>query len=233
MSKEAIILAGGLGTRLQSVVSEVPKCLAPIENKPFLFYQIDYLIKQRIEHFILAIGYKKEQVVDFIQHRFPSIKVSFSIEEELLGTGGAIKQALDFTTEKHCLVLNGDSYFPIDLVHFYQVHQSNNALCTIALKPMINFSRYGSVELKQHLVQRFNEKSVCRQGLINGGIYYIDTEKFKKIKFLQKFSFENEFLSVFCQQKLIYGEIYNNYFIDIGIPEDYYTFSEKVKEGLI
>ncbi len=233
MTKEAIILAGGLGTRLQSVVHEVPKCLAPIHNKPFLFYQIDYLLKQGITHFILAVGYKKEQVFEFMNQYFPCVKVSFSIEEELLGTGGAIYQALDYTLASDCLILNGDSYFPIDIAHFYQKHFSYHALCTIALKPMEQFSRYGNVLIENQVVQQFMEKTYCSTGFINGGVYYINTEKFKKIKFSKKFSFETEFLNVFCHQKKIYGEIYNHYFIDIGIPEDYHAFQEKVKDGLM
>src|SRR5450432_2007636 len=104
---EAIILAGGLGTRLRSAVPDLPKCMAPVAGKPFLFYVINHLQKQGIDKFIFSLGYKSEVIIEYTKAQYPKTSIQFTIEEEPLGTGGAIKLAASKATDKNVLVLNG------------------------------------------------------------------------------------------------------------------------------
>src|SRR5258706_6567248 len=141
---ELIILAGGLGTRLRSVVSDLPKCMAPVNGKPFLSYVIDYFQQQGIEKFIYTLGYKHEIIIDYLSQftaHHPSLIFQYSIEEEPLGTGGAIKQAFSYVTEKNVLVANGDTLFKVNTTTLVSFHSLNAADCTLALKPMKNFNR--------------------------------------------------------------------------------------------
>jgi len=229
MIKEAIILAGGLGTRLRSVVSELPKCMAPVAGKPFLHYVIVHLQKQGVDKFIFSIGYKSEAIIEYL-NQLSTINYQLSIEDEPLGTGGAIKLACNKVTEKNILVLNGDTLFSVDVLKLSALHELNNADCTLSLKPMQNFDRYGVVELNENLsVASFKEKQFYNNGLINGGVYALNAEKFVTEKLPEKFSFEKDYLEKFYTKRKMYGFIQDEYFIDIGIPEDY----ERAQKELI
>lgn len=229
MIKECIILAGGLGTRLRSVVSELPKCMAPVAGKPFLHYVISYLQKQGIEKFIFSVGYKSESIIKYIEEETKNYKlqttnfqIQFSIEAKPLGTGGAIKLSAAKATEKNVLVVNGDTLFSIDVSKLSAFHQMCGADCTLSLKPMQNFERYGVVELnKDYSISSFKEKQFYESGLINGGVYALHTEKFLKEDLPQKFSFEKDYLEKYFDKRRMYGVVQDEYFIDIGIPEDY------------
>ncbi|CAN5136840.1 nucleotidyltransferase family protein [soil metagenome] len=222
MIKQAIILAGGLGTRLRSVVTDLPKCLAPVAGKPFLHYVITHLQKNGIEEFVFSIGYKGDAIVDYVNSAFSGLNFSFSIEEEPLGTGGAIKHALTSVDETNVIIVNGDTLFSVDLQNLSIFHKANKADCTLALKPMTNFDRYGVVELNEHnRIISFKEKSFYKQGLINGGIYGLNVKSFLSESLPQIFSFEKDYLEKFCNKKRMFGFEEDSYFIDIGIPEDY------------
>ena len=146
MIKEAIILAGGLGTRLRSVVADIPKCMAPVAGKPFLHYVIKHLQKEGIENFIFSVGYKSESIISYVKKEL-SNKFQFSIENEPLGTGGAIKLACEKISDHNVLACNGDTLFKIHLHQLSNFHLLHDADCTLCLKPMENFERYGVVEL--------------------------------------------------------------------------------------
>ena len=222
MIKEAIILAGGLGTRLRSVVADLPKCMAPVAGKPFLHYVIQYLQKEGVDKFIFSVGYKYKAIEEFIQEQYPALDAEFSVEEEPLGTGGAIKLSCGKATEKNVLVLNGDTMFSVRLDKLSHFHSKHNADCTLSLKPMNNFDRYGVVELnKDHSIALFKEKQFYEIGLINGGIYALNAENFLQEETPDKFSFEKDYLEKYFQQRKMYGLVQDEYFIDIGIPEDY------------
>lgn len=217
--KEAIILAGGLGTRLRSVLTDLPKCMAPVAGKPFLFYLINYLKQQGIEKFIFSLGYKHEIIQQYLLENFSSLNMVFVVEEEPLGTGGAAHLACTKATEEDVLLLNGDTFFKIDIRQLEDLHFTKQADCTISLKPMHNFDRYGVVELDSEAqVKRFREKEFYKEGLINGGIYILNVRSFLQQHFPARFSFENDYLK--NDQHKLYGSIQDNYFIDIGIPED-------------
>jgi len=222
MIKEAIILAGGLGTRLRSVVADLPKCMAPVAGKPFLYFVIEHLLKQGIDRFIFSVGYKSEMIIDYVNAQYPDLDKQFSIEAEPLGTGGAVKLACSVASEDNVLVLNGDTLFKIDVECLSAFHSSNSADCSLCLKPMNDFNRYGVVELNEDAsIVSFREKQQYDFGLINGGVYALNVESFTKEDLPQKFSFEKEYLEVFFDKRKMYGLLQDEYFIDIGIPEDF------------
>ncbi len=219
---EAIILAGGLGTRLRSAVPNLPKCMAPVAGKPFLYHVINQLRLQGIEKIIFSLGYMHQAITDWLQQEFASLQYDFVIENEPLGTGGAIQLALQKTHTENVFVANGDTLFRFNAAEMMQLHLQNNAACTLALKPMQHFNRYGVVETNAGgIVTGFKEKQLYHSGTINAGLYLIQKTDFLNHLFPQKFSFEKDYLEKFVGQNKLYGIVQNQYFIDIGIPEDY------------
>ena len=219
---EAIILAGGFGLRLKPEVPNLPKCMAPINGKPFISFVIEYLQSQGIEKFIFALGYKHEMFENYLASKLSPEHYQLSIETEPLGTGGAIKLACLKATGKNVIALNGDTLFKVDIMKLAAFHTVCKADCTLSLKLMVNFSRYGVVELnKDSSIQSFKEKQFYEQGLINGGLYALNTERFSKEPLPARFSFEKNYLEKLYQQRRMYGVVQDEYFIDIGIPEDY------------
>ncbi len=226
----AIILAGGLGTRLRSAVPDLPKCMAPVNGRPFIGYVIDYFVSQGINWFILSLGYMHEVIIEYINKNYPLLDVVFSIEEEPLGTGGAIKLACAKASVKNVVVTNGDTLFKANINALTAFHNTNLAQCTLALKPMKNFSRYGVVSLHTDgSVERFREKQFYAEGLINGGLYVLNVKDFLQEELPEKFSFEKDYLEKLFAQRRMFGLPQDAYFIDIGIPEDYMRVQEELK----
>ena len=231
---EVIILAGGLGTRLRSVVSEVPKCMAPVAGKPFLWYLLKYLTRFDVNRVILSVGYLREVIfkwIDEVKDEF-SFEFDYAIEEQPLGTGGGIKLALEKAKDERVFVLNGDTFFDVDLMQLYDAHMIGKKAITLALKPMKRFDRYGTVNLEPvtGTILSFNEKQYCDEGLINGGVYVIskDAPIFEGLG--EKFSFETAVLEPQCSRHQLLGIVQNVFFIDIGIPEDYQRAQVEMKE---
>jgi D-glycero-alpha-D-manno-heptose 1-phosphate guanylyltransferase len=220
--KEAIVLAGGLGTRLRAAVPDLPKCMAPVNGRPFLSYIIDYYSSLGVEKFIFALGYKHEVIVGWIKQQYPALNVEYAIEKEPLGTGGAIQLAVEKAREKDLLIINGDTLFKIDLPMLTSFHEKNASACTLALKPMKDFERYGVVEINEEgLITRFKEKKHYQEGLINGGAYLLNVGRFRQQKRPSVFSFEKDYLERCYTFMPMYGCVQEGYFIDIGIPEDF------------
>jgi len=220
--KEAIILAGGLGTRLRDAVPGLPKCMAPVNGKPFLSYLVDYLQKEGIEQFIFSLGYRYEMIESLLRQQYPSLSYQSVVEDEPLGTGGAIKLACKAATDKTVLVVNGDTFFKINLGKLSGFHHMCGAHCTLSLKPMKQFDRYGVVELNtDYSISNFREKQYYESGLINGGIYALHAVKFLAEELPDKFSFEKDYLEKFYTSRRMFGVVQDEYFIDIGIPEDF------------
>lgn len=218
---DIIILAGGLGTRLREVVSDVPKPLAPINGKPFL----DILLHQLHQftqkaQLILSVGYKKEA----FKTRYPHCL--FSEEETPLGTGGALKKALTFAKTSDVLVLNGDSYFNVDLAEMVRNHRENGAEITMACRKVDDISRYGAVDFDpEKRLKAFIEKEASKlPGWINGGIYLMKKnllDPFPNTPFsLEKEGFPN------LLQKRFFTYPASGIFIDIGTKESYYQAQE-------
>lgn len=219
---ECIILAGGLGTRLQSVVQDVPKCMAPVNSKPFLHYLFDYAEQQGCTKIILSLGYKHEQVTGWLKTQQRSFAIDYVIEETPLGTGGGIQLALQKATSRNVIVLNGDTMFRVPLQQMMQFHMQQRAATTVALKLMQNFDRYGVVKTDNTgRIKAFEEKKPQAEGLINGGIYIIDKDELATKNLPAKFSFEKDYFEAFVQEGKMFGYLSDGYFIDIGIPSDY------------
>jgi D-glycero-alpha-D-manno-heptose 1-phosphate guanylyltransferase len=222
---DAILLAGGLGTRLRSVVSEVAKCMAPVAGEPFLAYLLRYLSRYpQVDRVLLSVGYLRESIISWVEaHRadYP-FTFDFVIEETPLGTGGGIRLALDHARSEQVWVLNGDTFFDVDLTQMAAATPCDAAI-TLALCPMRNFSRYGTVALAADgRITEFREKIQCADGLINGGVTLINRRLLDLTQLPEKFSFETEVLVPAAAAGRLYGVVQNGYFIDIGIPEDYH-----------
>ncbi len=150
------------------------------------------------------------------------LNAQFSIEEEPLGTGGAVKLACNMATEKNVLILNGDTLFKIEIDKLTAFHDTHSADCTLALKPMQDFDRYGVVNLNNdNSIASFKEKQYYKSGLINGGVYALNVAGFLQQELPQKFSFEKDYLEQYFEKRKMYGVVQDVYFIDIGIPEDF------------
>jgi len=220
--KEAIILAGGLGTRLREAVPDLPKCMAPVAGKPFISYVIDYLRMQGVERFVFSLGYKWGVIENYLLSDYSTLQYTIVIEEEPLGTGGAIRLALQKTKETDIVIANGDTLFKVDLESLLKVHHEHQSTCTLSLKPMLNFDRYGVVMTDSDgRIISFKEKKFYTEGLINGGLYILDKEKFLEHNFDTVFSFEKDYLEKYYKQDPFYSNVQDGYFIDIGIPEDF------------
>ena len=221
ITNEAIVLAGGLGTRLQEVLPETPKCMAPIGGKPFLAYVLDYLAASGISKVILSVGYRNDQVISYFGDTYKSIELVYAIETEPLGTGGAVKAALKLTSLDEIFVLNGDTYFIPDLVKMEQHHTVNLADATIAVKEFADASRYGRlVTNASGYITGFMEKEPeAGSGWINGGIYLLKRSIIESIREL-KFSLEHEVFRKLCTNFRMQAYRTDAFFLDIGIPAD-------------
>ncbi len=227
---EAIILAGGLGTRLQGVIGQHPKCMAPVDGKPFLHYVLDYLDRQGCTRAIVSLGYKHNVVMKWLESQPIYFELDVVIEDEPLGTGGGILAAMEEAESADVAVLNGDTMFVADLREQMKFHRERGASCTLALKEMQNFDRYGVVNTNDKgLITSFEEKQPRDRGMINGGIYMLNTAAFLGKQFPNKFSFEKEYLEQYVGEKKFYGFESKGYFIDIGIPEDYARAQDELK----
>jgi len=205
--------------------------MAPVNGRPFLFYVINYLRSQGIENFIFSLGYKHEVIEAYLQNEFPTLDFQYLIEKEPLGTGGAILASCYKTSEQTVLVVNGDTIFKADIEKAIANHTKQESDCTLLLKPMENFDRYGVVELnKDYSIKSFEEKKFYKKGLINGGVYILNTEQFLAEELPEKFSFEKDYLEKYFETRKIYGSVQDEYFIDIGIPEDYFRVQQELKQ---
>ncbi len=229
---EAVFLAGGFGTRLQSVVKEVPKPMADINGKPFLHYLILYYKKQGIKHIVLSVGYLHKIVQNYFGNSYDGVKISYAIEDHPLGTGGAIKKSLELTNANHVFVANGDTMFAVNLQDIADFHFYNHADFTLVARKVNEVSRYGSVILNnQNQIVGFSEKNnASGEGYINGGVYLIDKLFLNKFDFPEKFSIEKDFFEKHFTEGRFFGKPCRNYFIDIGIPEDYKRAQKEFKD---
>jgi D-glycero-alpha-D-manno-heptose 1-phosphate guanylyltransferase len=221
MLDTVIILAGGLGTRLKSVLPDTPKCLAPINNKPFIGQLLNFLKNQGINKFIFSLGFKNELVIRYLDEEFDDMNICYSVEKEQLGTGGAIKLALANVISEDVLVINGDTFFNNDLALFYKFHQANASKFTMALTMVESNDRFGSVIIdEQNKIIGFSEKTQNSSVLINAGQYIINRKYFLNFNLKDKFSIELDYFQNNDFEKTIYGYEYLSDFIDIGIPDD-------------
>jgi len=222
--KEVIILAGGKGTRLKSVVKDIPKPMAPVANRPFLAFILDYLAQYPIEHVVLSVGYRWDAIKEYFGQTYKGIRLSYAVEKIPLGTGGGIKLAAEFCSSEDIFVLNGDTLFDVNLMSMWKALNFNSLTLGIGVKKMFEFDRYGTLSFdNQGYITHFFEKQYRSQGWINGGVYLLNRQYLFDLPLPEKFSFEKEILEKrFAQDRFrIFSETTSAYFIDIGIPTDY------------
>lgn len=226
---EAIILVGGFGTRLRSLVSDVPKPMALVNKRPFIEYVLDHWIPFGIDHFIFAAGYKHEQILNHFGKSYKGIAIDYSIEPDPLGTGGGLYLAFEkIVEEKPFFVINGDSFFSINPREVTRFHTAKGSSVTLVLRRMETAVRYGNVHLDTSgkILQFASPVSGNPPYMINGGVYFFEynylKEKTRKWEKRSRLSLEMDlFPSWLLEGDLIYGKEETGFFIDIGVPEDF------------
>lgn len=218
----AIILAGGFGTRLQSVVADVPKPLAPIAGKPFLVWLMQAMMKDGVTGFTLSVHHQWEKIRDYFDANPIGVPVDYAVEEAPLGTGGAIAYAL-----AHCkatapvIVVNGDTFVGVDYKAIYDNHIQSGAKLTMVLRHLPDTSRYGVIVTEGSTITSFAKGEAGTPGLINAGIYIVSPDLFVPYGLPPAFSFEQDFLLPNVKKLRPNSVLARDYFIDIGVPEDY------------
>jgi D-glycero-alpha-D-manno-heptose 1-phosphate guanylyltransferase len=218
---DAIVLAGGLGTRLRGEVPDLPKPLAPVAGLPFLAWVLDHLAAQGVRRAVLSVGYRHEAIQDHFGDRHGPIRLAYSVEPRPLGTGGAIRAALAHCASDPVLVVHGDTLFEIDLGCLLARHRAGGRALTMALCPVPDTARYGRVAVTDGTVTGFEEKGPAGPGLINAGVYVLSARLFAGYIAPPAFSFEREFLAPHLAALAPAAHVADGYFIDIGVPDDY------------
>jgi D-glycero-alpha-D-manno-heptose 1-phosphate guanylyltransferase len=225
----AIILVGGRGTRLGARTEQTPKPLVDVAGRPFLFHVLDYLLRQNIRRVILATGYLGRKFEQTLGSSYRGLAIDYSYEEAPLGTGGAIALALNQTGESEVFVLNGDTYFPVELNALVALQTEKRTSLSMVLRRVTDVSRYGQITLEQNLVTELQEKGAARPGLINGGIYRLNRSAFIGDAPMGAFSLERDLLPRWVSCGKVAGTVAADYFIDIGVPADL----QRAQEDLI
>lgn len=217
---EAIVLAGGLGTRLQGVLQGVPKPMAPIGGRPFLDILLSQLVRCGCGRVILSVGHLHSVIEEYFGVAWRGMTLDYVIENEPLGTGGAVRAAMAEGREESLLVLNGDSYIQIDYAAMTCFHSAQSAQMSIAVTHQPDVARYGDVLLDGDRVVGFEEKGRTGAGWINAGVYVIRRDLEWPPELSGKFSFETDFLVPGIARLRPAPYKVDGLFIDIGIPED-------------
>ena len=225
---QVIILCGGLGTRLKEVVNNVPKPMAPIGSRPFLELKLEQLSNYDVDKVVLATGYKEELIEEYFGSTFKGIKIEYSKNNLDLGTGGAIKKALNHIDAPEAMVMNGDVYFEIDLDKMYAQHKASNFVMTMAVKPLRNFDRFSYAVVEGTKMLDFRDKEPVDFGYINIGCYIVNKGIFDNLDLPKNFTFEADYLVPYVRARPHGVFIYDGYFVDIGIPKDYFSFIEYI-----
>lgn len=231
--RSAAILAGGLGTRLRSVVADRPKVLAPVGGRPFLTRLLDQLARSAVRKVVLLTGHRAEQVRAAFGEGYGGLELVYSDEPQPLGTGGALRHALAQLDGPTLLLLNGDSYCDIDLDEFQQFHQEQRAGVSLALVRVADASRYGRVECDaEGRVVRFEEKRPgATPGWINAGVYLIERRLLEDVPSGRPLSLERDLLPPWTAQGIVRGFRCPGRFLDIGTPESYAAAEEFFGHG--
>jgi len=230
--KKAIILAGGKGTRLRSAVPNLPKPMAPINNVPFLEYLISYWIGQGIKEFFLSVGYKKDIIISHFGREYKGSQISYVLEDEALGTGGAFILSSKNIKETF-LLLNGDTFVEIDLQKLANHHKKNNSIWTIAVVKKDDIKRYLGIKTSDSgEILELASKSAKGENFVNAGAYLINGEIRTLFRDMigKACSLENDLLPLIHSSDCrVYSFEVNGKFIDIGLPEDYYRAQDLFK----
>jgi len=220
-SLEAIILAGGLGTRLRPVVSDVPKPMAPVLGRPFLAYLLDHMVGQGVRRVVLSTGYLGAEISNYFGAGYRGLELVYECEEKPLGTGGALVRSFERLEGDAAMVLNGDTLFALDYAALMAVHKAAGAEVTIALRRTPDCSRYGGVVVCGEHIVRFRAAGEPAPGLISGGIYVIARELLHRYPLPARFSLEKDLIEAHVAELKPGAFISDAPFLDIGVPEAY------------
>lgn len=222
-----IILAGGFGSRLRSVVSDRPKVLAEINGKPFITFILNKLENEGFKNIILSTGYMGDMIKKTIGEEYKGLTIKYFKEDKPLGTGGALKNIGKFIKQKNLLVMNGDTLHNINTRNLIDSLKGDNDIILGIYKN--DASRYGLLKIDRNkLILSFNEKNnKNKSGLINIGTYFLNKENLLKYND-DIFSIENDYFPKRIKDKKLYVQISRGKFIDIGIPEDYFKASKYI-----
>lgn len=231
---DAVILAGGLGTRLRSVVPDRPKVLAEVAGRPFLGVLLDHLFSQGVGRAVLCVSYRKEQIVEYVRREKAAHDrwgaVVFSEENEPLGTGGAVKNAEEMVRSEHFFVLNGDTLSGVPLPKLYDAHRSKNGMLTIAVAPVPGRADVGSIDLgPDGRIKGFRERAAERAGFVNAGTYVMQKDVFRHMP-SGVFSLETDFFPDIVARQPCYAFVADVDVLDIGTPERY-TRAKEIFKG--
>ena len=218
---EAIILAGGFGTRLRSVVKDLPKPLAPVAGRPFLAHVLDLLAAQGIGRAVLATGYMAERVEQELGPDWHGMQLVYSPETEPLGTGGAIAKAMPRLRGDAFFVLNGDTFLALDYAALDRAADAAGRSMCMALAAVPDVARYGAVVVEDACVTGFREKGQPGPGFINAGVYRLRRDVQARFPATANFSFETDVMAGLVAAGQVSAFEQTRRFIDIGVPEDY------------
>lgn len=227
---KALILAGGLGSRLKKRVPDLPKPMAPVAGRPFLEYILDQLCQSDITEVIMSVGYKADSIRSHFGARYRGLNLSYCEEERPLGTGGAIARALSSQESETFLVLNGDTFIDISFQKLIDYSGGLTSPVTMVLKEMEDVSRYGTVDVENDVVVRFVEKGNRGRGLINAGVYLLNSGVFSEFTLPEAFSLEHDLLQPNIKMLQPHAHITDAWFIDIGVPSDFDRAQEELPD---
>lgn len=218
---QAIVLAGGLGTRLRSVVTDLPKPMAPVAGRPFLAWILDRLSHAGFGRVVLAVGYRHEIIEQKFGRAWRGVELHYSVEAQPLGTGGAIRLAADRTDARPVFVLNGDTFLGLDYRAMLQAHLQGRERMSLAACRVHDAGRYGALALLDGHVRGFLERGRAGPGVINGGTYLLSQSVLDRIPHGAPFSFEQQLLVPEVGAIRPAAFVTEGLFVDIGVPEDY------------
>jgi D-glycero-alpha-D-manno-heptose 1-phosphate guanylyltransferase len=221
MTNEAVLLAGGFGTRLRGVIGDLPKPLADVCGRPFLAWMLDFLAGQGFGRVVLATGYRGEQVEAMLGASWRGMALEYSRESRPLGTGGAIALAARRISGDAFFVINGDTWLRLDYAAFDRQAEASGARLGIALTKVDDVGRYGAVRVQDRRVEGFVEKGSAGPGYINAGVYRLRRELLLELPQSESFSFETQVLVPLVEREAVFAYTDTRGFIDIGVPDDY------------
>lgn len=217
--REAVVLAGGLGTRLAHLVPDVCKPMAPVAGRPFLRYVLDQLAAEGFRRAVIADGYRREQIESFFGAFYRGLEIVYSPENSPLGTGGAVRRALSLCKGEAAFVLNGDTYLDCDFGAM-EASLVKGVDAVLAVKRLRDFDRYGTIGLAPDgSIDAFTEKRPCADGIINAGVYLVRTSALSAMP--ERFSLELAWLEPLAGTGRLRAVSCDGLFIDIGVPGDY------------
>jgi D-glycero-alpha-D-manno-heptose 1-phosphate guanylyltransferase len=218
---QAVVLVGGLGTRLRPLVSDIPKPMALVRGRPFLSYLLDFLAVQGITEAILAVGYLRDRLMEVFGERHGTLRLRYSVEETALGTGGAIRQAFGLVDSWPVFAVNGDTFLDVDYKAMRRAHETAGAFLTMALAHVADAGRYGRAVVTDGRVVGFEPSTNPGPGVINAGVYLFSHDPLAWADLPRAFSLEKDFLALQLANLRPLAFNAPGYFIDIGVPEDY------------